>query len=127
MIERFIDLPFDPGNKYSIPYFWGTVGIVYNPEMLEIDEDIEMTSWNDLWDPKLKNEILIVDGAREVIGIGLNSLYYSLNDTNTDHLQEAKAKLDTLTPNIKAIVGDEIKLLMATKKHHWGCLVRGCC
>lgn len=114
---RFINLPFDPGNKYSIPYFWGTVGIVYHPELLqEIDDDIELTSWNDLWDPRLKNEILMVDGAREVIGIGLNSLYYSLNDTNKDHLQEAKAKLDTLTPNLKAIVGDEMKILMANEE-----------
>ena len=47
--ERFMDLPFDPENKYSVPYFWGTVGIVYNPEMLD---GIEMTSWNDLWDPE---------------------------------------------------------------------------
>ena len=45
---RFMDLSFDPGNKYSIPYFWGTVGIVYNPELLE---DNELKGWNDLWDP----------------------------------------------------------------------------
>ncbi|WP_338471465.1 ABC transporter substrate-binding protein [Niallia sp. XMNu-256] len=111
--SRFMDLPFDPGNQYSVPYFWGTVGIVYNPEMLG---DVELKSWNDLWNPELKNEILMVDGAREVIGIGLNSLYYSLNDKNKDHLLEAKAKLDTLTPNLKAIVGDEIKLLMANEE-----------
>jgi spermidine/putrescine transport system substrate-binding protein len=107
--ERFMDLPFDPGNQYSIPYFWGTVGIVYNPKMLG---GKEILSWNDLWDPDLKNEILLIDGAREVIGMGLNSLGYSLNDTNPKHLQEAKAKLDTLTPNIKAIVGDENRMLL---------------
>ncbi|WP_284140586.1 ABC transporter substrate-binding protein [Virgibacillus sp. LDC-1] len=107
--DRFMDLPFDPGNKYSIPYFWGTVGIAFNPELLP---NKTFTSWNDLWDPALKNEILLVDGAREVIGMGLNSLGYSLNDTNKQHLQEASQKLETLTPNIKAIVGDENKLLM---------------
>ncbi|WP_028392697.1 ABC transporter substrate-binding protein [Bacillus cihuensis] len=111
--ERFLNLPFDPDNLYSIPYFWGTVGIVYNPEMLG---GMEITSWNDLWDRKLRNEILLIDGAREVIGMGLNSLHYSLNDTNPKHLQEAKAKLDTLTPNIKAIVGDENKLLLANQE-----------
>ncbi|MBA9028786.1 ABC transporter substrate-binding protein [Peribacillus huizhouensis] len=111
--ERFLNLPFDPDNLYSIPYFWGTVGIVYNPEMLG---GMEITSWNDLWDRKLRNEILLIDGAREVIGMGLNSLHYSLNDTNPKHLQEAKAKLDTLTPNIKAIVGDENKLLLANRE-----------
>ncbi|SDW87477.1 ABC transporter substrate-binding protein [Paenibacillus sp. PDC88] len=107
--ERFMDLSFDPGNEYSIPYFWGTVGIVFNPELT----DLTFKSWDDLWDPSLRNQILLLDGAREVIGMGLNSLHYSLNDTNEDHLQEALAKLSTLTPNVKAIVGDEIKMLLA--------------
>lgn len=107
--ERFMDLSFDPGNEYSIPYFWGTVGIVFNPELT----DLTFKSWNDLWDPSLRNQILLLDGAREVIGMGLNSLHYSLNDTNEDHLQEALTKLSTLTPNVKAIVGDEIKMLIA--------------
>ncbi|WP_316570782.1 ABC transporter substrate-binding protein [Neobacillus sp. YIM B06451] len=110
---RFMDLPFDPENKYSVPYFWGTVGVVYNPEMLG---GKKITSWNDLWDPDLKNEILLIDGAREVIGMGLNSLGYSLNDTDKNHLQQAKAKLDKLTPNIKAIVGDEIKMLLENEE-----------
>ncbi|WP_342026144.1 ABC transporter substrate-binding protein [Cytobacillus pseudoceanisediminis] len=107
--QRFMDLPFDPGNEYSVPYFWGTVGILYNTDILG---DKKITSWNDLWDPELKNQILLIDGAREVMGMGLNSLHYSLNDKNRDHLVEAKQKLDSLTPNIKAIVGDEIRMLM---------------
>jgi spermidine/putrescine transport system substrate-binding protein len=111
--ERFLDLPFDPGNQYSIPYFWGTVGIVFNPSLVG---DLTFKSWQDLWDPSLKNDILLVDGAREVMGMGLNSLGYSLNDTNEDHLQEAKRKLGQLTPNIKAIVGDEIKMLLANEE-----------
>ncbi|MEH6988649.1 ABC transporter substrate-binding protein [Cytobacillus firmus] len=106
---RFMDLPFDPENEYSIPYFWGTVGILYNTDILG---DKKITSWNDLWDPELKNQILLIDGAREVLGMGLNSLHYSLNDKDKDHLIEAKEKLDRLTPNIKAIVGDEIRMLM---------------
>lgn len=110
---RFMDLPFDPKNEYSIPYFWGTVGIVYNTEMLK---GKKLKSWNDLWDKDLKNQILLADGAREVMGFSLNSLRYSLNDTNEAHLQEAKAKLDELTPNIKAIVGDEIKMLLANEE-----------
>ncbi|TCM92819.1 spermidine/putrescine transport system substrate-binding protein [Paenibacillus sp. BK033] len=108
----FLNLSFDPDNKYSIPYFWGTVGIVYNPDLT----DLKFHSWDDLWDPSLKNQILLLDGAREVIGMGLNSLHYSLNDTNEEHLQAAKAKLGTLTPNVKAIVGDEIKLLLANEE-----------
>lgn len=109
----FMNLSFDPDNKYSIPYFWGTVGIVYNPELVG---DLTFSSWNDLWDESLRNQILLLDGAREVIGMGLNSLNYSLNDLDEAHLQEAKAKLKLLTPNVKAIVGDEIKLLLANEE-----------
>jgi spermidine/putrescine transport system substrate-binding protein len=105
---RFLDMSYDPGNRYSVPYFWGTVGILYNPEAF----DEPPSSWDALWDPKLKNDILLVDGAREIVGMGLNSLGYSLNDTDEAHLQEALAKLKKLTPNVKAIVGDEIKMLM---------------
>lgn len=109
---RFLDKSFDPGNKYSVPYFWGTVGIVYNPELV----DGEITSWNDLWEMPLENDILLADGTREVMGFGLNSLGYSLNTTNKDELIEAEEKLTTLWPNIKAIVGDEIKMLMANRE-----------
>ncbi|WP_145044561.1 MULTISPECIES: ABC transporter substrate-binding protein [Paenibacillus] len=110
---RFMNLSFDEDNKFSIPYFWGTVGVVFNPELVD---GLTFESWNDLWDPRLKNQILLLDGAREVMGMGLNSLGYSLNDTNEDHLQEALAKLSTLTPNVRAIVGDEIKMLLANEE-----------
>ncbi|WP_434749028.1 ABC transporter substrate-binding protein [Paenibacillus amylolyticus] len=110
---RFLNLNYDPDNQFSIPYFWGTVGIVYNPELVG---GLTFDSWNDLWDPRLKNQILLLDGAREVIGMGLNSLGYSLNDTNEDHLQAALKKLSTLTPNVRAIVGDEIKMLLANEE-----------
>lgn len=111
--SRFLDLPFDLDNKYSIPYFWGTVGILYNPKLIG---DIEITSWNDLWNPEFKNQILLVDSAREVMGMSLNSLGYSLNDTDINHLNEAKEKLDLLTPNVKAIVGDENRMLLANEE-----------
>lgn len=105
----FLDLPFDPGNKYSIPYFWGTVGIAYNPTLLE-GQTFE--SWDDLWNPTLKEDVIIVDGARETIGMGLNSLGYSLNSTDLSELRQATDKLKTLGPNIKAVIGDEIVEMM---------------
>ena len=85
------------------------MGIVYNKELLN---GKNISSWNDLWDKGLKNQILLTDGAREVIGMGLNSLHYSLNDTNEAHLQEAKRKLDLLTPNVK-------KLLLGMKLNYF--------
>ncbi|MEW4372173.1 ABC transporter substrate-binding protein [Paenibacillus kandeliae] len=117
----FLNLSFDPGNKYSAPYFWGTVGIVYNPKLTSL----KFHSWNDLWDPSLRNNVLLTDGAREVIGMSLNSLGYSLNDTNEQHLQQALAKLKKLTPNVKAIVGDEIKMLLANNEAAAGLVFSG--
>ena len=109
----FLDLAFDPKNKYSIPYFWGTVGVVFNPTLLD---GHTFESWETLWDPSLKGEILLVDGAREIIGMGLNSLGYSLNSTDEKELKEATAKLKELTPNVKAIIGDEVTPLMINEE-----------
>ncbi|WP_332650465.1 ABC transporter substrate-binding protein [Lysinibacillus sp. 54212] len=106
----FLNLPFDPGNQYSIPYFWGTVGIVYNPSLIE--EHLTFDSWEDLWDPSLKRKVFLVDGSREVIGMGLNSLGESLNAKDEALLKQATDKLIGLSPNVKAIIGDEITPLM---------------
>lgn len=105
----FLDLPFDPDNKYSIPYFWGTLGIAYNPSLLE-GQTFE--SWDNLWDSSLKQRVILVDSARETIGMGLNSLGYSLNSTNPDELRQATDKLKTLRSNVKAVIGDEVTQLM---------------
>lgn len=109
----FLDLSFDPKNEFSIPYFWGTVGIVYNPSLLD-GQTFE--SWESLWDPSLKGQILLVDGAREVVGMGLNSLGYSLNSTDLHELQEATNRLKKLSPNVKAIIGDEVTQLMVNEE-----------
>ena len=111
--SHFLNLSFDPNNEYSVPYFWGTVGIVFNPELTK---GIDFHSWNGLWNPRLRNNLLLVDGAREVVGMSLNSLHYSLNDTNEAHLQQALTKLEKLAPNVKAVVGDEIKMLLANEE-----------
>ncbi|MCO7125794.1 ABC transporter substrate-binding protein [Sporolactobacillus shoreicorticis] len=120
--SRFLNLSFDPANHYSVPYFWGTVGIVYNPKMLG---GSKITSWNDLWNKKYRNQILLVDSAREIVGMGLNSLHYSVNDTNKKHLKQTLQKLKKLTPNIKAIVGDENKLLLPRREAAIGVLWSG--
>ena len=108
--EDFLDLPFDEKNEYSIPYFWGTVGIVYNPNLIE--DHLTFESWDDLWDESLKRKVFLVDGSREVIGMGLNSIGQSLNIKDDTTLRQATDKLITLSPNVKAIIGDEITPLM---------------
>lgn len=109
----FLDLPFDPGNQYSVPYFWGTVGIAFNPTLLE-GQTFE--SWDDLWDPSLKQRVILVDSARETVGMALNSFGYSLNSTNLGELREATDKLKALSPNVKAVIGDEVTQLMVNNE-----------
>ncbi len=106
--ENYLDPEFDPGNIYSAPYFWGTVGVVFNPTMT----DLTFESWEDLWDPSLENNVLLVDGAREMIGVGLNSLGYSLNTDNEIELRMAQKKLFELKNNVRGIIGDEVLVLM---------------
>ncbi|UXR72268.1 MULTISPECIES: spermidine/putrescine ABC transporter substrate-binding protein [unclassified Staphylococcus] len=104
----YMDQPFDKNNVYSLPYFFGTVGILYDREKYP---DMTFEHWTDLKDPRLANDVILVDGAREVIGFGLNSLGYSLNDTDTHHLSEAEAHLKTFAPNIRGVVGDEVTMM----------------
>lgn len=103
--ERFKNLGFDPQNEYSIPYMWGTVGILYNKTM--VDEPVD--SWEILWDEKYKKQILMLDSQRDSIGITLKMLDYSLNTKNLEELEEAKQKLMEQMPLVLAYVGDEVK------------------
>lgn len=109
----YMDLPFDKKNEYSIPYFWGTVGILYNPEATK---GIDFSSWDSLWDKRLKNNVLIVDGAREALGLSLNSMGESLNETDPEKLYKAEQKLEKLAPNVKGVVADEINTMMVQKE-----------
>ncbi|MDE1549016.1 ABC transporter substrate-binding protein [Jeotgalibaca caeni] len=106
--DDFLDLSFDKGNRYSIPYFWGTLGIIYNDKFI----DETPTSWNDLWNEDYRNQLMLIDGAREVMGIGLQSEGYSLNESDPTVLRNTAEKLKEMTPNVKAIVADEIKMYM---------------
>lgn len=106
--ERFLNQSFDTGNQYSIPYFWGTLGIIYNDQMISTPPE----HWNDLWDSQYRNGLMLIDGAREVMGLSLNSLGYSLNSKNDEELIAASNHLKQLMPNVKAIVADEIKMYM---------------
>lgn len=105
LMPVFKDLAFDPDNKYSIPYFWGTVGILYNTTM--VDETID--SWDSLWDEKYANKILMLDSQRDALAVSLKRLGYSMNSRNEEELQEAKNELIKQKPLVLAYVVDEIK------------------
>jgi spermidine/putrescine transport system substrate-binding protein len=103
--EDFKNLSFDPENAYSVPYFWGTVGIIYNTEL--IDEPIE--SWNVLWDEKYAGQFTMMDSQRDSIMVALKKLGYSMNTKNLDELEEAKQLLIEQKPMVLAYVGDNVK------------------
>ncbi len=77
---------FDPKGEYSVPYTWGTVGIVYNKDVVD-EEDIG--SWDLLWNKKYAGNILMFSNSRDAIGIALKKLGYSLNSVNEKELEEA--------------------------------------
>lgn len=96
---------FDPDNKYSVPYCWGTVGILYNKTM--VDEPID--SWSVLWDEKYKDNILMQDSVRDAFAVALKSLGYSLNSTDETQLNEAKDLLIKQKPLVQAYVIDQVR------------------
>ena len=96
---------FDPENKYSVPYCWGTVGILYNKTMT--DEPID--SWSVLWDEKYKDNILMQDSLRDAFGVALKYLGCSLNSTDLDELNEAKDLLIRQKPLVQAYVIDQVR------------------
>ncbi|MBT9677335.1 ABC transporter substrate-binding protein [Levilactobacillus brevis] len=107
--QRFLNQSFDRDNRYSIPYFWGTLGIVYNDKYVKASE---VQHWQDLWSPRWKKQIMLIDSARDIMGMALITLGKSMNTTNPQTLLAAQKKLDQLSPNVKAIVADEIKMYM---------------
>ncbi|WP_419775273.1 ABC transporter substrate-binding protein [Ignavigranum ruoffiae] len=119
---EYMDWSFDPGNKYSIPYFWGTLGIVYNERVLG---ENAIQSWKDLWKPEFRNGILMIDGAREVIGIGLQAQGYDLNETDSKILRKSADLMKTLMPNISALIADEIKMHLVNEENYIGVTYSG--
>ncbi|MDF7637759.1 ABC transporter substrate-binding protein [Leuconostocaceae bacterium ESL0958] len=119
---RFLNQSFDPGNRYSLPYFWGTLGILYNKKQVD---GRQLRTWSDLWSPRYRKQILLVDSARDILGLTLLSQGKSVNDQNAADLAAAKGRLTALMPNVKAIVADELKLYMAQGEANIGVTYSG--
>ena len=112
---------FDPENKYSVPYCWGTVGILYNKTM--VDEPVD--SWSILWDPKYKDNILMQDSVRDAFGVTLKYLGYSLNSIDLDELTEAKNLLIEQKPLVQAYVIDQVRDKMIGNEAALGVIYSG--
>ena len=103
---------FDPGNKYSLPYMWGTVGILYNTKMVEGEVD----SWDILWNETYKDQIWQYDSVRDAMAVSLLRLGYSLNSTDPDEIAKAKDELIRQIPLLKGLGTDNIRSSMINGK-----------
>ena len=100
---------FDPENKYSVPYCWGTVGILYNTKRLEELGMTPPSKWADLWDEKLSGEILMQDSVRDAFMVALKKNGFSMNSENPDELEQAKQDLISQKPLVQAYVIDQVR------------------
>ena len=110
---KYVDLEYqnhsyDPEQIYSAPFFWGTLGIVYNTKL--VDEVVD--SWNILWNEKYEREIIMLDSSRDSLGIALKLLGYSMNSTKEEELAQAENLLIKQYPLVYAYLVDQTKDIM---------------
>jgi len=120
LTERLQHLPFDPDNRYSIPYLWGTVGIGYDSNAISTPPD----SWTVLWDPRYKGRISMLNDQREVFGVALRVIGQSLNSRDPAVIGQAKAKLLSQKPLVKTYTSENYDQLLISGEvdlaHGWG-------
>ena len=125
LCESVLNLPYDPGNEYSVPYFWGTVGIVYDKTTVNL-EDLEKEGFAIFLDEKYKGDIYLYDSERDSFMMALKSLGYSMNTESEKELEEAYHWLvqcvQTMEPEI---VTDEIIDNMAQGRKALGLIYSG--
>ena len=95
---------FDPENKYTLPYFFGTVGILYNKDMVD---ETKVDSWDILWDQEYSGQIIMADSVRDSFMVALKRLGYSLNTAEEDKLREAQKLLIEQKPMVYSYLVDE--------------------
>ena len=112
---------FDPGNKYSVPYCWGTVGILYNKAMVEEPVD----SWDILWDEKYEDSILMQDSVRDALMVALKKLGYSMNTDSEEEISQATQLLIDQKPLVQAYVIDQVRDKMIGNEAALGVIYSG--
>lgn len=103
--EKYKNTNFDPNNEYSVPMYWGVVGIIYNTTM--VDEE-DLTGWNILWNEKYADNMLMFSNSRDAFALSLLDLGYDFNTTNEAEIEEAAGHLRAQKPLVQAYVMDEI-------------------
>ncbi|GAU09884.1 extracellular solute-binding protein [Desulfoplanes formicivorans] len=112
----------DPESTYSVPYMWGSTAIAVNTN--DIDP-ATVTSINDLWRPEFADKLVLPNDMRGVLGLGLKSLGYSLNDTDPQHLHQAFEKLKTLIPHVRVFDSDSPKQALLNGEVQLGAVWNG--
>jgi len=112
---------FDPRNEYSVPYCWGTIGILYNTKM--VDEPVD--SWGVLWESKYRDSILMQDSVRDAFAVALKYQGHSLNSTNIHELTEAERLLSNQKPLVQAYVIDQVRDKMIGNEAALGVIYSG--
>src|SRR5512138_2525882 len=118
---QFTNKNYDPGNKYTVPYQWGTTALVYDKAKVPF----EPKSWKDLWDPKFKGKLVMLDDEREVPGMALQMLGFDKNSTDPGQLEQAKQKLIELKPNILLFNSDDPETSIITGETWAGLVYNG--
>ena len=103
--NQFIGLSYDPTSEYTVPYMWGTMGILYNTTM--VDEVVD--SWDILWDEKYSKQIFMYESMRDIMSGVQKKLGFSVNDTNMDNLNAVKTALFEQKPLVQAYMDENIK------------------
>ncbi len=105
VMDTYKDQAYDPENKYSVPYTWGTVGIIYNSKYVD---EADVTGWDLLWNEKYKGQILMFDNSRDAFGIAQYKLGYSVNTTDKEALQACADALSAQRPLVQQYVMDQV-------------------
>ena len=122
--EQFKNTAYDPENKYSVPYTWGTVGIIYNSKYVD---EADVTGWELLWNEKYAGKILMFDNSRDAFGVAQYLLGYSVNTTDKAQLQECADLLAQQKPLVRQYVMDQIYATMEGENAWIGAYYAGDC
>ena len=122
--DTFKGTAFDPENKYSVPYTWGTVGIIYNTKYVD---EADVTGWELLWNEKYAGKILMFDNSRDAFGIAQYLLGYDVNTTDRDELRACAEKLKEQKPLVQQYVMDQIYSYMENEEAWIGVYYAGDC
>ena len=122
--EQFKNPAFDPEGKYSVPYTWGTLGILYNTKYVD---EADVTGWELMWNEKYAGKILMIDNSRDAFGIAQYLLGYDVNTMDEDELQACADKLAQQRPLVQQYVMDQIYSTMENEEAYIAAYYAGDC